>query len=229
MNKLYTVLFFSIFTGSTLVKPSINLNNDINDLVDIVESDNSDMLIHKSENFKFGEKAFGYYTKKVDTSVLLQLIRVCDYYGLANEGDFKMCVGQMLVESGGNHYKNGNVIIGSGGHIGMAQISPTTTLAVFNKIVTDDDFKIIKDLVNDTLMVKPKTHSESVKFLSDVNNNLVFWGYLMGRNIKLGNIESALVRYNVGPGGYKSYVNNGGSPKNHNYVKKIKNKLSKIN
>jgi hypothetical protein len=229
MNKLYAVLFFSIFTSSTLIKHSTNLNNQINDLVDTVEPDNNDMSIYKSDNFKFGEKAFSYYTKKVDTSVLLKLIEVCDYYGLADSSDFKMCVGQMLVESGGNHYKNGSVIIGYGGHIGMAQISPTTTLSVFNKIVSDDDLKIMKDLTNDTLMVKPKTHSECVKFLSDVNNNLVFWGYLMGRNIKLGNIESALVRYNVGPGGYKSYVNNGGSPKNHHYVKKIKNKLSKIN
>jgi hypothetical protein len=96
-------------------------------------------------------------------------------------------------------------------------------------VVDSGDFESIKKLSGDTLISKPRTRTESVNFLSDLNKNLALWGYIMGRNIKLGSIEAALVRYNAGPGGYKSYVNSGGSISNHQYIRKIKNKLSKIN
>jgi hypothetical protein len=229
MNKLYTILIFSLFSGSTLVTPRSNFKIKVINSPKVNSSNDVDTSIYNTDNFKFAEKAFKFYTKVVDTSIIEQLIKVSDYYGLDDNHTFKMCVGQIMVESGGNHYKNGEVIVGHGGHIGMSQISPTSGLAVMKKIVTDDDFEIIKRLSGDTLMAKPKTHSESIEFLSNVNNNLVFWGYLMGRNIKLGSIEGALVRYNAGPGGYKNYVNSGEVVSNHLYIRKIKNKLSKIN
>lgn len=229
MNKLYTVLLFSFFTGATIVTPKSNMRLNVIKVTNSGKNNNTDTLVYNTDNFKFAKKAFSFYNKNVDTATLLQLIKVSDYYGLNDEHDFKMCVGQILVESGGKHYKNGKVVIGSGGHIGISQISPTSGLAVMRKIVTNDDFNVIKKLSNDTLMGKPKTHSESVKFLSNLDKNLAFWGYLMNKNMKLGSIESALVRYNAGPGGYQSYVNSGGSVSNHQYIRKIKNKLSNIN
>jgi hypothetical protein len=230
MNKIYTVLLFSFFTGNTIVTPKNNIKLTVVKEPNLGKNNNTDTLVYNTDNFKFASKAFNFYNKNVDTITLLQLIKVCDYYGLNDEHNFKMCVGQMLVETGGKHYKNGKVVVGYGGHIGISQISPTSGLAVMKKIVTNDEFNIIKKLSNDTLMVKPKTHNESVKFLSDLNKNLAFWGYIMSRNIKImHNIESALVRYNAGPGGYQSYVNSGGSVSNHQYIIKIKNKLSKIN
>ena len=229
MNKLYTILIFSLFSGSTLVTPKGNFKTKVINSPKINKSKDADTLLYATDNFKFAEKAFKFYTKKVDTSIIRQLIKVSDYYGLNDKYTFKMCVGQMLVETGGNHYKNGKVIVGSGGHIGISQISPTSGLAVMKNVVDSGDFESIKKLSGDTLISKPKTRTESVNFLSDLNKNLALWGYIMGRNIKLGSIEAALVRYNAGPGGYKNYVNSGGVVSNHLYIRKIKNKLSKIN
>ena len=121
------------------------------------------------------------------------------------------------------------VNIGSGGHIGIAQISPKSGLAIMTKLVTDNDIKVFRYLSGDSTLVKPTTYSQSVKWLSNKNNNLVFWGYMMNRNMKSGLPENALVKYNAGPGGYQSYINSGHKIGNHHYIVGIKNKLSKVN
>jgi hypothetical protein len=224
MNKFLIIFTLSLFSNNIFTEPIIEFKPNINLLV----SKNENTSVFKTTNYKFAEKAFSFYNKRVDTATLLQLIKISDHYKLNSKNDFKMCVGQLLVESGGKHYKNDDVVIGPGGYVGISQISPNSALAVFNKIVTDGEFETMKSLIGDTLITKPKTYDESLMFLKDLNNNLTFWGYLMGRNIKTGDIESALVKYNAGYGGYNNYIKSGGTISNHKYIKKIKNKLAYI-
>jgi hypothetical protein len=82
MNKLYTILIFSLFSGSTLVTPKGNFKTKVINSPKINKSNEVDTLIYTTDNFKFAEKAFKFYTKKVDTSIITQLIKVSDYYGL---------------------------------------------------------------------------------------------------------------------------------------------------
>ena len=226
MKKIKVLFIFTLITTTSAVTSN---NNPSYQKSVPLESNNSNDSLISSENFKFAEKAFKFYNETIDTSVVLQLIKVCDHYKLNKLQTFKMCVGQLLVESGGKHYKNGEVVVGSGGHIGMCQISPKSGLAIMQKCVTDSEFSDFKVLTNDTTLVKPKSYSSSVTFLKDVDNNLTFWAYLLNRNIGSGSIEAALIKYNAGPGGYLSYINSGGSVNNHHYIRKIRAKLSKIN
>jgi len=233
MEKLNKVLFLSLFVSTALVTSSGNTSS-LNTIVNAhTYSDSTkvvkDSVIKVDDNFDFAYKAFRYYNSEIDTETVNQFIRVCEFYNFdTTKTTFKLFVGQILIESGAKHYKNGNINIGGGGHIGIAQISPKSGLAIMTKYVTNDDFKTFRYLSNDSTMVKPTTYSQSVKWLSNKNNNLIFWGYIMSRNIRLLPAENALVRYNAGPGGYQSYVNSGRKIHNHHYIIGIKSKLSKV-
>lgn len=180
-------------------------------------------------NFTFTYKAFKFYNPEIDTQSVNKFLEVCNFYGFnTDEKVFKYCLGQLLLESGGKHYKNGKINIGSGRYVGVAQISASSGLAVLTKRVNDSDFNDFKFLANDSTLIKPKTYSQSIKWLSDFDNNLILWGYMINYNLKMGSIEHALVRYNAGPGGYINYINSGNSVNNHHYIRGIKNKLSNI-
>ena len=233
MERLNKVLFLSVFVSTALATSSGNtstLNNIIHtksysDSTKVVQ----DTVVKVNDNFDFAYKAFKYYNPEIDSATVNQFVKVCEFYNFnTTKSTFKLLVGQILIESGAKHYKNGNINIGGGGHIGIAQISPKYGLAIMVKHVTDEDLKTFRYLSNDSTLVKPTTYSQSVKWLSNKNNNLIFWGYMMSRNMKSLPTENALVRYNAGPGGYQSYVNSGRKIQNHHYIIGIRGKLSKI-
>lgn len=231
MKNLNKLLFLAIFVSTSLIIPNgkpTSLTNKSYDFDSTKES--KDSIITIDPNYTFAYKAFSHYNPEIDSQTVTQFIKVCEFYNLdTTQIGFKLFVGQIIIESGSKHYKNGVVNIGSGGHIGIAQISPKSGLAIMTKLVTDNDIKVFRYLSGDSTLVKPTTYSQSVKWLSNKNNNLVFWGYMMNRNMKSGLPENALVKYNAGPGGYQSYINSGHKIGNHHYIVGIKNKLSKVN
>lgn len=211
-------------TGKTEVSISVPMSNNSDTTKQI--NDTTTIL---NRNFDFAYKAFNYYNPEIDSQTVVHFIKVCEYYNLdTTQTAFKMFVGQILIESGAKHYKNGRVNVGGGGHIGIAQISPKSGLAVMSKIVSNNDIETFRYLSGDSTLVKPTNYSQSVKWLSNEKNNLIFWAYMMNRNLKYGPHENALVRYNAGPGGYQSYINSGCRVSNHHYIISIKGKLAKV-
>lgn len=232
MNNFKKLIISSAIISTGLIIPSVKtkdsvylpINNDSDSTKDVKDS-----VIVLNHNFDFAYKAFSHYNSGIDSQTVMHFVKVCEYYNLdTTQATFKMFVGQIIVESGSMHYKNGRVNIGSGGHVGIAQISPKSGLAIMTKLVTNDDIKVFRYLSNDSTLTKPTTYSQSIKWLSNEKNNLIFWGYMMNRNLRFGPTENALVRYNAGPGGYQSYVNSGHKVNNHHYIIGIKNKLSKV-
>jgi len=228
MSKIYFTLFACTLFTSTVYK-SNNTTKTNKPIISIKKNTISDSIVVDS-NFKFAYESFKFYNPNIDTQTVNHFISVCKFYNLdSNKKTFKLCVGQMLLESGAKHYKNGKINIGSGGHIGIAQISPTSGLNIMVKIVTDDEFDDFKSVLSDTNITKPKTYAQSVKWLSDINKNIMLWGYMINRNLKTCPIENALVKYNAGPGGYLTYINSGKKISNHHYIRGINIKLNNIN
>lgn len=234
MKKLNILILLSVFTSTSLIIPKAETTVLDNIPYKNGDSDSTkktkEVFIKINHNFNFAYKAFRYYNPEIDTQTVMQFIKVCEFYNFdTTQTIFRMFVGQILIESGSKHYKNGNVNIGSGGHIGIAQISPKSGLAIMTKLVTNNDIEVFKYLTDDTTLIKPITYSQSINWLSNKNNNLTFWGYMMNKNMKSGLVENALVKYNAGLGGYQNYVNSGNKVSNHHYITGIKNKLAKIN
>jgi hypothetical protein len=233
MLKIYitSVACLLLVTSLSETKKTTQINKSF-----IVKNNNNDTNINVipdsnvvDSNFGFVYESFKYYNPNIDTATVSHFLKVCKFYNFdSNENTFRLCVGQILLESGAKQYKNGKVNIGSGGHIGIAQISPTSGLNIMVKVVTDEEFEDFKLILSDTNIVKPKNYSQSVKWLSDVNKNLMLWGYIVNRNLKTCKIENALVRYNAGPGGYLKYINAGNKISNHHYIRGIKTRLANI-
>lgn len=171
------------------------------------------------------------FNRNASFKTVQNIAKVMHYYNLDNTNiTTKMCMGQILQESGANQFqKEGKLVVSSGGAIGIAQITPKTALGYMKNIITDKD---IKDMLHlgCTNFSFVKTTYDVKTWLKNEKNNIVLWGYIMHDLFKHNkDIEKTLVCYNAGIGGMQTYLDSGNVISNHEYIKNIKNKLASIN
>lgn len=212
--------------GYNIVHNSFNDNNlNIND--DIIEDEDNIMFEYVLNKFKI-------YNPNIDTTIVEQFINVSNYFELdSNEINFKMFVGQILVESGAKQFVNGKVLTGVSGSIGMCQIQPNTCRGYLIKFLKKYEYDELINLgatdytfINSNLSINEK-NKLAKKWLSNTNNNIIMWGIItkMSLNENKNNIYRHFVAYNMGYGGMLNYIKAGGNLKTHSYVNKIKRKI----
>jgi hypothetical protein len=194
--------------------------------------------------FDYTYDRFKVYNKDIDTSTVELFIKVAENYGFTKDStQFRLVVGQVLLESGANqrwykgHPYEGDLVISYAGAIGRTQILPSTAQYFMSKILSDEDVSTFKRFgASDFKFSKNKNLTTSEKnllakeWLSNSDNNIIMWGYIMRYNMsKTGdNIIKSLIAYNAGRGGLNIFMKRGNSIWKHEYVKGIYNRLKRV-
>lgn len=186
-------------------------------------------------NFDYAFLKFRAFNDDIDSSTVRTFAKVMTYYGLDSTDYHRdMYTGQILLESGARQRKkDGSVLVGLAGEIGMCQIKPTTCFDYLEKKVDSADIKIMLMLgatefphVFDDRMRKEQKIRFTKVWLGKVRNNIIMWGFMTRLDLdKKGDINTQLVSYNMGTAGMYRYKKNGGSINGHAYIRKIKSKL----
>lgn len=213
-------------------------NNLINSLDNL--NVNEDFL--NDSLFNVAYKKFSYYNENIANTTVLQFVKVAKFYGLSDANTFNLCISQICYESRARQYRdNGEIMKSSANAIGIAQIVPTTGFHNLKNVLTDEDRKEFIELgatdmsfVDKYPRYKNDTNAwnETKKWLTNETNNIILWGYIMKNSLGGGrDINSTFVAYNGGGGYLNSWVKNGKSPNEHQYVRKISeitNNLSQL-
>lgn len=189
-----------------------------------------------NNNLKYIHPKFHHFNKSIDSNITKKFVEVMIHYNL-DESKYKrkMYTGQILLESGAKQYDSyGDIITSYAGAVGLTQIMPATCLDIFKRVIkSKDSLELIKlgasdfTFAHDRSLTKDEQLSLATEWLSNVNNNIILWGFIMSRNLKnTGDIHKQLVAYNVGLGGMNRYISNGGDCSNHIYIRGINSKLS---
>jgi hypothetical protein len=173
---------------------------------------------------------FERFNPHIDTNTVITFLNVVDEYKLRNDQFiFDALIGQILTESGARqfhikgHASEGKVVRGTSGEVGISQIMPQTAQFYLRKLHDRgenlphaDDFSFI----GDKSFSKTTMDELTIKWLSDVNNNLALWGYIMREHLDEMGLFESLIAYNTGKGGMKKFVQEN-DPDTHSYVQKI--------
>jgi hypothetical protein len=194
--------------------------------------------------FDYTYDRFEIYNKDIDTASVDLFIRVADHYGFTKDSvQYRLIVGQILLESGANqtYYKGhpyeGQLVVSYAGAVGRTQILPSTAYHFMSKILSEDDVRIFKNFgasdfsfATDDELTKRQKIQKAKEWLSDNENNIIMWGYIMRHNMsKTGNnIIKSLIAYNAGRGGLNMFMKRGNSIYDHDYVKGIYNRLARV-
>jgi hypothetical protein len=158
-----------------------------------------------------------------------QMDKVVSFYKF-NSTDYKlqMLLGQVVSESGARHYRSNVVIKSNTGAIGICQILGSTAYDSMTRLMDStsiSDFKVLGatnfDFAYDKSITKYHKIRLAKEWLLNSDNNIIMWGYLMNEKLGNKNIDEALIAYNIGDGGFRKYIRNGGSRKHHHYIKAI--------
>lgn len=183
------------------------------------------------EGFDYVMDRFVLYNSKIDTQTVITFLSVMDTFGLREDTThFDWFIGQMVYESGARmRDENGNILRGAAGEVGMAQIMPATGLDVLSKIPNP---KLLYDMGADDFSfagnknIKKKDRTKLViEWLSDTENNLILWGYIMRGKMERNGILKGLVAYNAGTGGMRKFISKFRNPEKHRYIKGIQDTL----
>lgn len=196
------------------------------------------------ENFDYVYNRFKVYNRDIDTNTVNRFIDVADYYGFQKDSVlFRLAVGQILLESGANQYYykghpyEGRLVVSPANAIGMTQILPSTAYHFMTKIITPKDSSILKRFgVTDYSFAFRKDLSYRKKvalsreWLTNQDNNIALWGYIMRYNMKKcdKNIIKSLIAYNAGRGGLNLFISRGNSIWAHAYIKGIYSRLRRV-
>ncbi len=236
-----TVITFSVLTiiVSALFYQNIRLSNrierlEVSDSVDQIGFGESVVL---PDSFDYVYNRFEIYNPELDTETVVLFLNSIDQFNLRDELVFDLLVGQIMLESQakqfhiGGHPKHGEVIRGTSGEVGIAQIMPTTAMHYLESVVKDDSE--LKGLgasdysfVFNKNLSKQKRYDLAVRWLTDINNNLALWGFIMRDNLRENGILEGFVAYNAGKGGLKRFLRRFRHPNKHKYIKAIKDTLN---
>jgi hypothetical protein len=187
---------------------------------------------------------FKIYNRDIDSSTVDLFIRVADHYGFTKDSiQYRLAVGQILCESGANQYYykghpyEGQLVVSYAGAVGRTQILPSTAQYFMEKILSENDVKVFKtfgasdfSFAKDGKLSRSKKRVLAKEWLSDSENNIIMWGYIMRYNMsKTGNnIIKSLIAYNAGRGGLSLFMKRGNSIYKHEYVKLIYKRLARV-
>jgi len=187
------------------------------------------------EGFDYVMDRFSLYNKVTDTSTVLKFLEVTDHLGLDEDEEvLKMLVGQICLESAAkqfysaDHRKAGKVVRGLAGEVGMTQIMPATSVGYLKNHVSDETELYDLGATNfDFVHEKGGHRKEAIEWLSNTDNNIILWGFMMRDNLEANGIIKGLVEYNAGYRGMERFTKNN-NPENHSYIRHIKDTLNDI-
>lgn len=202
----------------------------LNKKVNSFKSDVTASGVILPEGFDDTKTKFSKFNPYIDTNTIVVFLNVVDTYSLRKESYiFDALVGQILTESCGRQFyikgqKNeGQVVRGTSGEVGIAQIMPKTAQGYLKRLHDNNerlygttDFSFIADKSFSSTTLDELT----IKWLSNVNNNLALWGYIMNEHLNEMGLFESLIAYNTGKGGMKRFVE-GNDPDTHSYVQKV--------
>jgi hypothetical protein len=238
-----TIITFGVLTIVVIVLfyQNIKLSDRIENLekINIVGSIEPNDGLMLPDSFDYVYNRFEIYNPEIDTETVVLFLNSIDHFNLRDELVFELLVGQIILESQAKQFytsendKYGEVIRGTSGEVGIAQIMPTTAIHYLEKVVKNNnelyelgvtDYSFV---FNDKLS-KEKKYDLAVKWLTNINNNLVLWGFIMRDNLRDNGVLESFVAYNAGKGGLKLFLSDFNHPSNHKYVKAIKDTLDYI-
>lgn len=236
-----TILGFGILTFVVFVLfyQNIRLSNKLTSLESKFSeywSPNNDDLIMLPDSFDYVFDRFEIYNPEIDTETVVLFLNSIDHFNLRDELVFNLLVGQIMLESQAKQYyttghsKHGEIIRGTSGEVGIAQIMPTTALHYLEKVVKGNELYDLgvsdySFVFNDKLS-KQKKYDKMVVWLSNINNNLALWGFIMHDNLKQNDVLEGFVAYNAGIGGLKRFLSSFKRASKHKYIKSIKDTLN---
>ena len=246
-TKIKSTILMLLLTGSitfNYVKTSeVNKTRKKNEqLKETILIDRNEITNLKQENKKIKnlleqkeikqtkiKNKFNKVNPEIDSKFIDLFINVSDHYDLHPHESYDLFISQLLVESRGRQYdRNGHVLTGSAGEIGISQIIPSTALFFIKNKISEEEKQIMISLGADDLS-NITTESQAKEWLSNRDNNIIMWGYIMNYNIRRahGIVSEGFVAYNTGFGGLKKFKNNGHNAVEHSYYRSIK-KMSSI-
>ena len=116
--------------------------------------------------------------------------------------------------------------------MGISQIMPATGLDVLSKIV--DPNTLLRLGASDFSFVSNKSIKKkdriklTIDWLSNVDNNLILWGYIMRGKMEKNGILKGLVAYNAGTGGMRKFISKFQKPEKHRYIKGIRDTMKYV-
>lgn len=201
-----------------------------------ISIDNKLVEFFDGTNFEYAHPKFKAFNSNIDTTTTKFFVGVMSAYKLdVTDYHRQMYTGQILLESGAKqYYDDGRLVVSSGGAIGFTQIIPSTCQWMLKTYADSSDINLMKTLgATDFTFVFDKEQSTSSKvakcrtWLSNPANNIIMWGFLTSKSLeKKGDVDTQLVSYNMGDGGCRSYIRDGGKVCNHHYINGIMRKLN---
>ena len=235
-----TIITFGVLTIVVIVLfyQNIKLSDRIKNLesINIVGSIEPNDGLMLPDSFDYVYNRFEIYNPEIDTETVVLFLNSIDHFNLRDGLVFELLVGQIMLESQAKQFytsesdKYGEVIRGTSGEVGIAQIMPTTAIHYLEKVVKNNnelyelgvtDYSFV---FNDKLS-KEKKYDLAVKWLTNVNNNLALWGFIMRDNLRENGVLESFVAYNAGKGGLKRFLSKFKQPSKHRYIKAIKDTL----
>jgi len=180
-------------------------------------------------------ESFINYNSSMDSITINNIYKVISTLEIIkSEKVLKHLIAQILLESGGNHTRNGVVVTSYAGALGICQITPITAYDYFNRVLTSSDLELItklggtdfKQILFDELTRTSRIELAS-EWLECEKNNIILWGFIMKHKLRLG-LLPGLIAYNAGLGGYIQYSDSGGLLSNHEYIRGIQKRLHAI-
>lgn len=189
------------------------------------------------EYFDIAFNTLKEYNPNIDSITVEKIVNTAYNYSLTNDSSiFKLCLGQLLVESNATHknIKTGRIIISSGGAIGICQITSSTAFEYLSKLANYDHLTILEnlgcsriDFITDSSFSRKTKILKTKEWLMKKTNNIAMWGLILNYNImNYNSINKALIAYNVGCGGLITYIKNGKNLKKHKYITMINRKVN---
>lgn len=189
------------------------------------------------EYFDIAFNTLKEYNPNIDSITVEKIVNTAYNYSLTNDSSiFKLCLGQLLVESNATHknIKTGRIIISSGGAIGICQITSSTAFEYLSKLANYDHLTILEnlgcssiDFITDSSFSRKTKILKTKEWLMKKTNNIAMWGLILNYNImNYNNINKALIAYNVGGGGLIDYIKNGKNLQKHKYITMINSKVN---
>ena len=241
-HNLQSTILLLLLTGSITfnyfktseVNQTKEKNEELNETIKLDHIENSSLkkendkfkklLDHQEDKRKSIKDKFRKVNPDIDNKFINLFIDVSDHYDLHPHESYDLFISQLLVESRGRqHYKNGKVITGLAGEIGIGQIIPSTALFfIKHKISKSEKQKMV--LLGSDDLSNIKTEDQARTWLTSRDNNIVLWGFIMNYNIKRahGTVSESFVAYNTGFGGLHKFKSNGHAATEHSYYKRIK-------
>ena len=157
-NKITSTVVLLLLTGSitfNYIKSSeVNQTESDNDkLIEMIKTDSCEISILKKENKRIKKlllekeqktktikDKFCKVNPRIDNHFINLFISVSDHYDLHPHESYDLFISQLLVESRGRQYgKNGKVLTGKAGEIGIGQIIPSTALFFIKHKISESE------------------------------------------------------------------------------------------